>query len=378
VARLNVAFVIKALAAGPGGGAERVLAAVASSLAERGHKVTVITFDPASGKDFYPVSDRVARVRLGVGPTIKRSGPIDTARRLVGLRATVRSLGPDVTVGFMHSSFIPLAFALAGTGRRVVGSERTSYAHYQSHPMQSALLHLSVPLIPAMTANAEGVRRGYPTKIRRRMTVIPNPVAPATERANPAVEGPKTLLSVGGFRPEKDHRTLLRAFAKISPEHPDWKLRLVGDGALRQPLQSLALRLNVANRVEFAGTTDCVDAEYAAAQLFVLPSRYEAFPNCLAEALAHGLPAVGFADCPGTNHLISDGVNGLLVEGEDRAAALADALHDLLGSSERRLQLAAEAPASVARYSLQSVTGQWENFLESVIARQPLQIFRLR
>src|SRR4051812_5794488 len=112
---MQILFAIKALG-NTGGGAERILAAISGSLAERGHNVTVLTFDRAGTQDFYRVSSQIDRIRLGIGVTTARSGPLVTAVRLRQLRRVAKQLQPDVAIGFMHSSFVPLALALVGTG----------------------------------------------------------------------------------------------------------------------------------------------------------------------------------------------------------------------------------------------------------------------
>jgi len=221
-----------------------------------------------------------------------------------------------------------------------------------------------------MTVNSEAIRGGFPTPWARKMLVIPNPVEPAKELADPIGGTEKLLLSVGGLRKEKDHSTLIAAFAKIAPRYPDWRLRLVGDGACRDALERQISLLGMDTRVSLVGALKDVEGEYSRAQLFVLPSLYESFPNCLAEALAHGLPAIGFADCPGTNQLIVPGINGALAEGVDRVESLASAMGALMKSSRRRASLGIAAPASVKGYSLPAIADLWENLLVSVKERR--------
>lgn len=366
--KLNITFVIKALGAGPGGGAERILATISSELARRGHKVTVLTFDPRGTRDFYRVGSAVRRVRLGIGPILKSSTATTTARRLLRLRGALRHERPDVAIGFMHSAFVPLSLALTGTGIPVIGSERTSYDHYRSRPVQRMLLRAAMPLLRKLTVNGEEVRKGYPRPISDRMVVVPNPVLTAAGRADPERAGRKTLLSVGGLRPEKDHRTLLLAFSRIADRFPEWRLKIVGEGPLFGALSKQISELGLKERVELAGSSSSVEKEYCDAQLFVLPSRYEAFPNCLAEALAHGLPAVGFASCPGTNALIIPNINGELADGPDRSVALSKALEKLMASPSLRKRLGAATPETVACYSLPVVVDRWEQLLHDVVS----------
>jgi glycosyltransferase involved in cell wall biosynthesis len=90
-----------------------------------------------------------------------------------------------------------------------------------------------------------------------------------------------------------------------------------------------------------------------------------------AEALAHGLPAVGFADCPGTNELIVHGSNGILVAGGERVRALGTALRLLMNSPTLRVELGRNGPGSVLRFSLDAITDRWEALLTLVAAGRP-------
>ncbi len=362
---MRILFLIKSLALS-GGGAERVLSLVSTELAERGHGVNVLTFDGPESPDFHVTGKLVSRTFLGLGNAQEKSGPIVTMRRILAIREEARRFGPDVAIGFMHSAFIPLSLALLNTGIPVIGSERTSYDHYRRRPVERFLVRLGAPCLAAMTVNDELVRCGFPAPIAKRMTVVHNPVLKARRLADPIGSSAKTLLCVGGLRSEKDHSTLLFAFSQIAGRFSDWKLKIIGDGPLIEPLRLQIARLGLQDRVELPGASPFVEEEYERAQLFVLPSIYEAFPNSVAEALAHGLPAIGFADCPGTNALIVPGQNGDLANGSDRVAALAESLAKLMNDASLRKSLGEAAPRSMERYSLRAAVDCWEQLLGQV------------
>ena len=87
-----------------------------------------------------------------------------------------------------------------------------------------------------------------------------------------------------------------------------------------------------------------------------------------AEAQACGRPVIGFADCPGTNELVQDGVTGLLVPGgEDRVQGLVDGLRQLMGDPAQRARLGAAGPAAVQRFSIGHVVEAWESFMEAAV-----------
>jgi glycosyltransferase involved in cell wall biosynthesis len=204
------------------------------------------------------------------------------------------------------------------------------------------------------------------------MIALPNPVMPATGQADPGARKARyVLLNVGRLDAQKDHGTLLRAFARIAVAYPDWELRIIGDGPLRRELESLVHDLGLEERVRMPGVTSDTGGEYRAADAFVIPSRYEAFGLVTAEAMSYGLPVVGFSDCPGTNELIQDGCTGLLAAaGADRVASLAQELERLLSDPGLRRQLGGAGKLAIGRsFSAQHVCDLWERLLESTCAK---------
>ena len=349
-----------------GGGAERVLAEVVNGLAARGHELSVVTFDGA-GSSFYPLSDAVQRHDLEVGRVGKPTPRGELVAALPRLRRTVVSLRPDVVVGFMHSMFVPLGLALLGSGLPMVASEHVGMHHYRTVPLQRALLEAVPWLAVASTIPSDEVRAAFPPRLRRRMVTIQNPVASpqadGSERPRSGQRNP-TVLAVGRFFVEKNHKDLIAAFSQAATDFDGWTLRLAGDGELREELERQVRELGLSAKVQFAGTVRDIASEYAHADIVAVPSLHESFGLVTAEALAAGRPVVGFADCPGTRELVEHERNGLLVGVEpDRASALAAGLRRLMADEELRDRLGEAGPASIDRFSPGRVVDRWEQLL---------------
>jgi len=139
----------------------------------------------------------------------------------------------------------------------------------------------------------------------------------AAARARWGIAGDQPLLGcVGVLLPDKGQEWLIRALAELRKEFPDTKLLLAGDGPCRQQLERLAQELGVKNAVIFAGFVKEVEMAYAALDVFLLPSFFEALNNSLLAAMTYEVPSIAF-NRGALGEIIEDGKSGLLVSGPD-------------------------------------------------------------
>jgi glycosyltransferase involved in cell wall biosynthesis len=369
---LKVFFAIKSLSSSAGG-AERVLCKIASLLAARGVNVSILTFDSPEKKPYYPLDKRIKKFDLNIGDSSSPAGFIETIFRIKALRRVISEAQPDVVVGFMHSMFVLLAFALLGRNIPILGSEHIVREHYRNKPFQYLLLILSAQFIKKITVLSEKIRSNYPNKVKSKMVVMPNPIELSTNLANIGSDkGNFTLLSVGRLDEQKDHSSLIQAFALIAKKFPQWNLKIIGEGRLRSHLEHLIKTLGMDSKVTLTRNTSLIEREYQSAEIFVIPSRYEAFGLVTAEAMAHGLPVIGFEDCPGTNELIRSGVTGLLVDPKNnRVHSLASALSSLMADPLLRKRLAASGHKAINKqFSASNVCDQWQRLLRDCICAE--------
>lgn len=353
------------------GGVERTSIELMNQMCRRGHQVFSISWDQAGAQAYYPMDERIQWLKLDCGDPSKRADWGSRWKRLAKIRAHVKRVEPDIVLAYLDSIFLSTRLSLIGLGIPVVEAERCSAARFERlrSPLGTLLTFQSLRLAKRITVQFESYRDDYPPFLRGRIVSIPNPVFPAARRADPAGRpgAHKILLSVGRLAYQKNHRVLLDAFARVAREAPDWTLVVAGDGPDRRALAERSAELGLQARIRLPGTVRDVGKLYAAAHLFCMSSLWEGFPNALAEALAHGLPAVGFAHCRGVRDLIEDGETGVLAKGPQDAATLAGALGPLMLDAPRRKELGERAARSMARFSPDDLFDRWERFFVETV-----------
>jgi GalNAc-alpha-(1->4)-GalNAc-alpha-(1->3)-diNAcBac-PP-undecaprenol alpha-1,4-N-acetyl-D-galactosaminyltransferase len=364
---LKLGLVISSLRCG---GAERVMAQLANHWANRGDQVTLVTLDSAAS-DWFELHPRVKRVALGV---MSHSGAfgraiISNVVRLWVLRRALVATGASVIVSFEECTNVLVLLASLWAQLTLVICERNDPRSHRIGKAWSLLRTLTYPFADALVVQtkallpwAHSIMRG-----RHHVEAIPNPVR-AMEGYAPALPRErKRIVSVGRLAPQKGHDVLLRAFAEVAREHPDWTLTIVGEGPQRQTLLQLAAALGIAEQVEFRGWVPEPGEVLAASDVFVMASRYEGFPNALLEAMACGLPVIS-THSVGAQEIVTDGYDGLLTPVGDELA-LAAAMRRLIEDPALRARLARSGMEVSERYSLERVVAQWDAALAAAMRR---------
>ena len=344
------------------GGAERVLTSLANHWAESGFEVTAMAMGDTGAPPFFPF---VGKVRIRVLQLQERSdnwltGAWRTVWRLLALRRELKQVGADVIISFMDRPNILTLLASRGLKSRVIISERTDPAQRKIGRQWEFLRRLTYPWADSLVCQGERPLQYFGPAVRRRAKIIPNPVMAPTVclSVKSAAQSDCTLMALGSLRPEKGFDLLLSAFARVAPGHPSWTLVVWGEGDSRPALEAQIQYLRLQDRVFLPGVTSQVPSKMAAADLFVLSSRVEGFPNALTEAMAAGLPVVA-TDVGAVTEIVRTGVDGLIVPSGD-VAALAAALDILMGNSEKRAELGRRAKEVAERFSPQRVVALWE------------------
>lgn len=332
------------------GGAQQLLFDVFSNLPDDIRPAVYHMFGEATFRDDFeaagvPVHDLDAGSRYEVR----------AFRRLV---ARLRQDRPDVlqTNSTVSGVWGRLAARLAGVPR-VVSLEHTTHADL---PASSRLANgITLPIADAVVCVSDAVADSLPgwerllLRARTAVQVIHNGVDLDHFTARTDVDdgdaGPRVVGTVGRLIPAKGYGDLLRAWLRVIRAVPSARLRVVGDGPLREELESRAADLGVADAVTFTGYRPDPRPEYRRFDVAVFPSHREGFGLTAAQAMATGVPVV-VSDLPALREVVGEA--GVTVPRGD-SGALGEAIADLLESPARRSELAEAGRARIeSRFGL--------------------------
>lgn len=393
VQQIKVLFVIQKLA-GLTGGAERVLIETAKAMAARGFAVSIVSFDTRAGKPAFDTGGIAVRslfpyLRAAIPPgaSAHRAGraerlvkaipnifPLTHAKWRIShgafahaLRRHIKAEGIDVVVALMPPAIAAAYWATRGSGVPFIASTHNlpeqdfgATARWDQNPVYRKRAVAALSAARFVTVLLPEFAAWFPVVQQPRIKVLPNAVG----RLSPPTGAPRAdvILGVGRLTTIKRYDLLIDAFAALAPRFASWHLRIFGDGPERERLEAQIAALGLTSRITLEGNSPAIAAAYDQAAILCHPSEFEGFGLSVAEALAHGLPVVAFADCPGVNTLVSDGVDGLLVT-PDTQAALGKALATLIQDDGLRAQMGRAAATLPRPYAADVIYDQWENML---------------
>ena len=368
-------------------GTEKVFVEMANAFTDRGHKVWAVWNDKPGVVPFYAFGQEVHQVNLGLGKinvpvtckiqrelnkALHRSvnNKVDEykAKKLVAaLQSKINTKELDCIVCYEFNSVmvankisqgsIPVAVMVHNSVEDQIGKLTALQRQ------EASKADVYQVLMPSYVAQAKSL-------LMTRIVYIPNVVPQIADRdvAGLGVEKKQnSIVHIGRIEGvQKRQLILVRAFAALAKQYPDWRLDLygpVGDENYKNEILQFADEQGLSDRIQYKGITDTPLNALRKADIFAFPSAYEGFSLALTEAMGAGLPAIGFSGAASVGELINHNKTGLLAKDE---TDFTNQLERLMRDRDLRTRLGANAHEAMKQYASNVVWQQWEDLLKEL------------
>lgn len=336
------------------GGAERVISILSNYYASIGYDVSIIML--LHNNVCYELNDSIDVVDLTYG---KKKGAMHLLEVINNLRNYVKKNTPDVVVSFMGPIVLFSGIALRGLNVKHITSERIDPSQAKRKYIFKVLLNCVYRTCDKCVLQTKRAWNYFPKRIKENSVIIPNPISVVCEAQK---ERRKRIVTAGRLTTQKNHKMLIEAFYNVHKRHPEYILDIYGKGECEEELQNKIKELDLENCVFLKGASSTIHQDIADAEIFALSSDYEGLSNALLEAMMMGLSCIS-TNCAGSDEVISDGENGLLVHIGD-TSGMEQALEKLVTDKALRIKIGKNAKESAKAFYVDNVIDMWRKVIE--------------
>jgi glycosyltransferase involved in cell wall biosynthesis len=365
--------ILHALPALNRGGTERLVLALAAYQQDQGHSVVVATFDSLN---LWPEETASLSVQTFSCTTAIHRLFRPPEHDAQAFAIFLQTWQPDVIHSHSHWTE-RIILACLRQQAVLLQHFHLEYAEWQRprwHEIRSwfgrwqlSMLHWmhGSRFLAVSQATTAYYHRHLPIPLAHRLSCLPNFLAlPACDRPRSSPGTPLRLLSVGRLVPEKRHDQLLFLAQELQRKGCDFVLRIVGDGPIRQHLETRINALGISGFVLCVGNQPEIVTLYDSADLFLHPATAEPFGLVILEAMARGLPCFVERSSQGPRDFLRPDWNGFCVDFDDPEKLAMDIL-DLMNSPSHYVAISSEAINTSQAFSL---SGYWERLSHFYVA----------
>lgn len=388
---MKIVYIIKSFA--NKAGTERIICDKINYLAEKGHAITLVTYEQGNHSFAFSLHPSVCYVDLNTRFFIANQLPIyKRAFCLLKLRKQFKSrlqkrideINPDIIISTTYSiDLINIILSVKSRARMIVESHVACFSIKKSYEkrrypvirilafLYDSFMFRTLGRCDAFVSLTKGDASDWEKYIPN-VTVIPN-FATMFPECLPSYEGVHhRIIAVGRLHVQKGFDMLIDAFSMVAERIPAWQLCIFGSGGDEQFLKQRIREYKLDERIHILAPTDNIYEEYQSSDFFVLSSRYEGFGLVLVEAMSCGIPCVAFGCKYGPEEIIEDGKNGLLVE-NGNVKEFAEKMLWMIRHREERLQMGKQARKDVRKYELNAIMPKWHELFESLMKQSKIQ-----
>lgn len=335
----------------PQGGAERVVSYLVNKLFQSGFNVDLVLLRNDI-ENFYKINDGIKIINIA--DITGSNSLLKNVRELRKLFKRERCL----IVSFLAQYNIVSTFANMGLRNAIIVADRNDPRRWPSRKTVRAIRNFAYRMADGVILQTETNKSYFSKKVQKKSTIIFNPVD-VGEYAGSGREASKeqVVINVARLMPQKNQKLLIEAFKDVLRKHPEYRLKIVGDGPEKDTLNELIEKLGLTEKVELLGARHDVFDLVKQSEIFVLSSEFEGMPNALIEAMCIGTACIS-TKVSGANELIRNEESGLLIDIGNKEQ-LTEAINKLIEDGGLRNECVKNGIATNELLNIDKIISEW-------------------
>ncbi len=359
------------------GGIEKQVTTLANELSKEYEVEIISLYDILSGESFYQLDDKVnVKYIFNFGPNkdkikdaLKKFKLITLIKQLCkalkilytkyfGLGKIIKNLNTDILI----SSRIEFSKQIKRNDIITISQEH-SFIDNEKYikKVRKSFKHIKYLIVMTKGAKEKYDEWLKNEKIKPEVIVIPN-IIKENKSGKISNLNNRQIISVGRLEDVKDFYTLILVFSVIVKKYPNYVLKIIGEGSMREKLEEQIKKCNLQKNVILTGrrTENEINNELIKSDVFVLTSKSESFSLVLCEAMNFGVPCIAFDVDVGPREIIQDGKNGFLIENRN-VDLMIERLDELLYNISLRRFLGSNSYNVAKNYYSENIINKWKN-----------------
>lgn len=348
------------------GGAGNIVQILATEYAKKKNEVTIVLMNKHSKPRYSTNGIKV----------IDFKDENDSLKNIIviinNIRKIINSQNPNIVISFIHNNNALVGISLLGTKIPLIVSERGNPLKITPKFPWNFLRKVAYKRAELVSVLFDNFKTFDNNSYQNKAIVTPNPVMPPLYmkdgRESPPNHKKIRFVSFGRLAKIKRFNLMIEIFSIIHRKHPNSELYIYGDGREKEELLALIGKLNLESAVILKGSTTEVYENLVEADIYLMTSKQEGFPNALCEAMAVGIPSVSFKCHNGLSEIVDNEENGFLIE-DGHVEKFCSAIDLLISNKELYLKISENSKKIVEKYSIDKVLKVWDEFIEEAILK---------
>lgn len=344
------------------GGTERVTSIIANELykKEKEFSIHILSIQNSTSSSFFEINPNIKHDTILVKENV--SFKRDYFNVVKGIRRYIRENKIDILIDVDVINDIFSIPAISCTNTKLISWEHFNYHENNGTKLRSISRKLAAKYSNFIVTLTEQDRKNYEKnlKVSNKIKCIYNPIEKVVNETCDI--NAKQLISVGRLTYQKGFDMLCEVAKDVLYKHREWKWVILGEGEDRRLLENKIEEYGLQERLLLKGNVSNIDEYYKNSSIFVMTSRYEGLPMTLLEAKGYSMPIVSFNCLTGPSDIITDGVNGLLIE-PNNIEEMTLKIVDLIKKEDKIEALSINAKNDINKYDLDVILDIWRDLL---------------